>query len=365
MREFDLKTYELCLLIPATFGNDFIKTHRSIKPDDYTSFLATLAKFGSPEEFLGVHSYTGENFKKAKEQYIPCTGETASKLPPWVLENFKCGRFTPYLLSMCDEKCFLPRVVEVIKKESAWECSKYIRQFLYGFMAEGAKLKVREMIREDCFPKLVETPTTPRLLRRNPINFRDPIFASREVNILQELVLVVLRCPEQVSVFNDLENKWKLPLAATHYWYREKKTLKDQRRDILISLLLSFLTCSGIIPYDVPPLPPVNPRTRSAHLTALHAFAQWQCVYFDARALNYLAREPFPTTSPAFLYSGEVAMHYATIISHQEDWLAGVVERDSDQWKLINTFLHFVTGRQEERSTTKGSTTHWTKVKTK
>ena len=71
MKEFHLKNYELCLLIPALFGNDFIKTSKSTSIDEYEMFLANLAKHDFPEEYLAnaKHSITSEKFKTAKELY--------------------------------------------------------------------------------------------------------------------------------------------------------------------------------------------------------------------------------------------------------------------------------------------------------
>lgn len=92
---------------------------------------------------------------------------------------------------------------------------------------------------------------------------------------------------------------------------------------------------------------PITPKTRSSHLIALHSFAQWQCVYFDCKALNYVAREPFPTTSPASLYSGEVAMHYSSI-SCEGVRLDGFLKDGSVEKNLYSRFLYLVTGYSEE-----------------
>ena len=48
-------------------------------------------------------------------------------------------------------------------------------------------------------------------------------------------------------------------------------------------------------------------------MAALHSFAQWQCVYFDAITLNQLLMEPLRVVSPAFLYDGKIAMHLASV----------------------------------------------------
>ena len=173
------------------------------------------------------------------------------------------------------------------------------------------------------------------------------------------IVLTVLNCHKISAgdiqrIFKPLEDK---PIAATFHWYLHENTPHDQRENLLKCLLLSFLTCSGVISNDMPSLPPVNVRTKSRHWTALHSFSQWQCVYFDAMALNYLARESFPTTSPASLYSGKVAMHYATNVSHVRDWIACSITKGSRGWGLFNDFLYLITGNDEN-----GRSRSWTVV---
>jgi hypothetical protein len=90
-------------------------------------------------------------------------------------------------------------------------------------------------------------------------------------------------------------------------------------------------------------MPAVTINTKEAHLEALHVFAKWQCVYSDALALNDVARQPFQATGPSHLYSGEVAMHYATTVDLKGD--RSIV---GESWELYNTFLYLVTGCDEE-----------------
>ncbi len=266
---------------------------------------------------------------------------STAELPKWVLDKIKEGRFPGYLLNVHHTQYFMPRVVEVIEKASAWQSSRYIRQYLYGLIGVREGAHVTEIIRADFFPSLVEESVSPKFLTV-PIFIKDPFFtdAHRDEEKLQDLVLTILKChnipkDDIQHIFNPLDSMWKLPIAATYYWYRHIKSIpRAQRRDLLKSLLLSFFTCSGIISNPLPPLSHVTAGTRSDHLTALHAFSQWQCVYYNAIGLNYLAKEPFPSTSPACLYSGQVAMHYATNCSHEENWLTSIIARDSKEWEL-------------------------------
>lgn len=104
--------------------------------------------------------------------------------------------------------------------------------------------------------------------------------------------------------------------------------------------------------------------TKTSHLKALHALGKWQCVYADTLALNYVAREPFLAVSPSCLYSGEVAMHYATNAD-----LANDRSFVGPCWELYNRFLYLVTGCDEEgregkhKVHTKAKDDSWQKVK--
>lgn len=180
-------------------------------------------------------------------------------------------------------------------------------------------------------------------------------FLDNNQEKLPDVVLAVLKCHEIsqediVDYFNKLPNQWKLPVAATFYWYQIlKDPLKEKDKERLTkSLLLSFLTCSGEIPYGAYPLKTVTMETRKSHLQDLHAFSKWQCVYSDAMALNYVAREPFCTVSPSSLFSGQVAMHYAEIADSA--MLDQIVRAEGmDKWDLYNKLLYLIITCNEKR----------------
>ena len=357
---FSLSEYDQWLLIPAIFGNDIIN-HIQNKPEHLRSFQAVFKKaseFRNCQQFLDFcmhrNYFTGlsENFAKAKEMHcnlpkldsIPFSAaadKVLSTLPEWIFQLFREGKILPFLLEACSkEPCLLPKSVEVIEKKSVWHISCSIRQHLYALMGLPADEPVREVIRKDHVPKLTIETVSPILLTP-PVTVENIESCDKK-----NLVLEILKYPmERMQLFDQLEDQWKLPVAATFYWYQQSSIPRDQREDLLKSLLLSFLTCSGIMSADLPQLPAVTSEMKQRHLTALHAFSQWQCVYFDARALNYLAREPFPTTNPASLYAGEVAMHYATVVPHGKEWFRAATTKgliSSHGWELIDKFLRII-----------------------
>ena len=381
--QFVLKERDLCLLIPSFFGNDILKVEKKFR--DYDLFVSQLSKYDSCDEYLSTATNRIDykdyaamkkfywelelpEYYKAKDtltsQYVP------NDLPEWVYPCFKNGEFPPSLIDAYLHKaCILPRVVEVIKFESAWTISRYIRQRLYHIMGVSSDVKINEIRRENGKAKLFEDATSVKKLKP-PVSIKEDFFLNQSKEnkeIQSDLVLAILKChklshEDIQSEFFQLDDDIKLPIAATIYWYR---SLDDPPlyRDLVKCLLLSFLTCQGNLrkPLSVDIAP--NPQ-------ALHALAQWQCVYYDAMCLNYLAREPFPTTSPAQLYSGNVVMYYA-FFSRAHGWLDRTsVCEDSEIWRLFNQLLYLVTGLDEKgrcgqhaipiKSTDEDSS--WTKV---
>ena len=376
MKQFSLSDHELCLVLPAVFGNDFIEP--TAPRNDFGSTLRDLSKYHSCKEYLeSKDSVVNPNsFKAVKKFYcddmcLPpdyfeefTTSAKFAPLPEWVFSSFKKGCFPPYLLNVYHNKsCLFPVVVEVVEKDSAWLISRDIRQYLYGFVGLRENDPIREGIRQSFLPTFTEQEIFPKFQQPDVISIGDRCFSDKNERKQSDFVLAVLSCNEMssqdVQQFNALDGKWKLPIAATYYWYRHLTTpppqssdasdgSKTTNRNLVKSLLLSFLTCSKLM-HSGSHLRsrPIAPKTRSDHLIALHSFAQWQCVYFDCKALNYVAREPFPTTSPASLYSGEVAMHYASI-SCEGVQLDGFLKDGSDEKTLYSSFLYLVTGRSEE-----------------
>ena len=360
-RQFRLQEYEQCLMIPTFFGNDFIK-YPDITKEPFERHLQRIASYNTCKEYMasGEHNIyrvtLRENFKLAKEfysdlklpsdlsdEYVLMKHPCASAFPDWV---FKAKHFPSHLLSVYHRKSYLlPRVVEVIKMSSAWEMSRHIRRFLYGIVGIP---NVTEVIRKSSCSKLEEVFVSHKSTEPS-ISISDLTSIDGEKS--SNLVLSILISEDAIKhIFNALpDDEWKLPLAATFYWYQHLDIPLAQRSDLLKSLLLIFLRR---FPEKEYPLLPRQPDTTEKYWTALHAFAQWQCVYYDATALDCIAREPFPVTSPAFLYSGEVVMYYATMNDDREKEIRKMVDgsgskKDSKDRELFGNFLYLVTGEDE------------------
>ena len=134
--------------LETTSLNEIMRANLAV---DYSLFLAEIA---ANDTFLNERREVQES--EANIQY------TRHRQRLYIHTTVITGCFPPYLVSaiIMHSKFFLPRVIEVIEKPSAWEISSYIRQFLYGFT--GAS-NAKEIVHEDCFPKISEKLRTQKL----------------------------------------------------------------------------------------------------------------------------------------------------------------------------------------------------------
>ena len=341
MEQFSLKN-DQCLIIPAEFRT---------KEFDRFVFERLIRSYKTFGEYCVKKAVPANIYEDIKRSYCDLQVPTGvsdgsgsidkrfATLPGQVFERFTTGCFPPFLIIIRDAKYYLlPTMVEVINFDSAWLISREIRQYLYGFLGHAT---VVENIRENYISKLIEEPVHPKFLQP-ALSIDNFPFSDLDENKRQLIVLVPLEMLSSED-FKQLDAKWKLPIAATSYWYRHL----DVPMPFIKSLVLSFLTCSDVIPPPgmVPRPDTIDPRSNSKYQQALHTFAKWQCVYHDATALNYVACEPFPTTSIASLYSGQVAMSYA--LGYRS--VDGVIDAGSDEGKLYKRFLDLVTVESEVR----------------
>ena len=354
--QFSLKDVNLRLIIPAIHGNGSVK-RLVANPFDFEDILRKASAYGTCEEYLAAEENQDicRNFEICKSLYCdldfsieyepdgPSTSKLLIDLPKWIAMKYRSGCFQPQLLNVhVNRTCVLEAVVEDIKQDSAWLTSRQIRQYLFGFMGIPPDVKIREVIRAKSSPNVIESLISAENFD-SPLDFRE--FDSKDKSELANVVLAVLKynlSHEDLGHFNMLDDKWKLPTAATFYWYQMCNNPPAQRH-LVKSLLLCFLMCSKIISDKVPPLDPITRETKSDHLRSLHAFAQWQCVYCDAMALNYLAREPFVATNPSSLFSGKVAMYYASL-SQKNVKTEHVLADRPEEWALLNNLLYLITG---------------------
>ena len=387
MSEFCIKSKELCLMLPLVLRKDIPRGTNQVPTDyDYISgLLQKLKEAESPSKFL-ADIERGSDFDTLKMTYsvaatsesMPGAKEGATTTPestpalnmaastespeshipeaaPQSKVDIACSNLkeeegkmiiSASLLRMQQGiPNVLEAVLEIIQGKSAWRISRKIRQYLAGFVGLSVEDTVTEFIREDGKTSFRREAICPLNLKK-PVHIEDIKSMTKVMRC--NLVLTVLGChvmahditPNDIEeIFNRLDEQWKLPIAATFYWYKNEHSSSSATLAIAIvkALLLSFLTCSEKITNKP------KPTSRSVQYQVIHAFAQWQCVYYDTVSLNSLAGKPFEITSPAFLFSGEVATHFVSI-ALKDPSLKSVLRRDSDERKLFNTLLYLATG---------------------
>lgn len=333
-------------MIPARHGNDFVGSTMS---GNLAGTVQTLCNYDSCEDYLARQSDANlrDNFHRVKSHYdlLSVPLKTTTDLPDCLVSRYKEGHFTTQLLGVyLNHISILGRVTEDISQECAWVISRGIQKFLYGFMGIPDGDEVKEIIRLE---QSVEVPKEGVSVIAQNVQPPVDIHSIKLIDSknLEGLVLCVLKFAKKrqyTEIFNQLDGKWKLPVVATYYWYKHCEAAKEKKY-LVKSLLLSFLTCSQEIK-DEAYSSKVNDATKNLHWDGLHAFAQWQCVYYDAMALNYLAKEPFESTNPYLLYSGRIVMFYASLV-HENMTIESFIQKlDCNKYELYGNLLYLVTG---------------------
>ena len=359
---FSLKSSDLRFLVPAIYGNDVLASATSVK-QDFITFLKSISEFDKCEAYLtseakeNLHQKIAENFETAKKLYSDLNYHSYldspllnPELPRSVALKANEGFLHIELINVLKcNTCVLSNVVEHITKESAWLASRPIRQYSYGLLLSGQEGQVKEVIRAKGIPEVTEV-MVPLLLFDPARNIRD-LDDIKDVKMLRKLVLSVSGIPEIMPSdfhkgFDSLDGILKLPVCATYFWYH---TCDSVPRNLVKSLILSFLTCGGMVGFDNQRsiLEPPSAEAKQDHFSSLHAFAQWQCTYHDLMGLNYLLKEPFISTNPALLFSGRVVMFYASFVrkSRSPD---EVINKSSEAWSVYNNCLYLITGSDAE-----------------
>jgi len=317
-QQFNLQDRDLRLLIPAILGNDFMKQVPYPHLQNPEAIIQTISRCLSVTQFLDHvpdrvdKGSLRDNYSKAAVLYndvklIQNTAElselTNLNIPKWMLERYRKGCFAPQVVTaLMTHKRILPVVVDDIKSKCAHYVGLRIRQYMYGIL--NCQQPVQETARDSRTTHLTDK-------ERQCLQFDPPLsldmICGLDITEKSQILCSVLRCHKLVDC---IAREWKLVMASCIYWYKKAKPSYH----LLKALVKCLVTCHGghmaasQRDYSAP-------KGSQIFLETLHAYAQWQCIYFDAVALNQLLMEPFKYISPAYLYSGEVAMHYAAICS--------------------------------------------------
>ena len=343
---FQFQTLDLPLLIPAIMGNDFIKMVKSpcLRGDIAVSLLQFrdrrggtrsqrdkthelvhyLSKFMSFDHFLtrvssccqnDELSAIEKNFEKAKEFYTSeaismddlmsktkLTTANGTPVLDWMHNQFRKGEFSTRIMAqMAKNLIVLLNAIDNPRRRSAMFVGLHIRSCIYQIMTPYLeKTSFRETVCVDSHNGqnhvvYVLDDKTPGLLSVTNM-------AEQSTGCRLKALCTSLECsPDILEWFED---KWKLVVLSLGLW--AKRVVPNIH--LIKSLVLCFVVCSSNKD------PSLLISTEQPHNNdTLHVFSMWQCVYFDAMKLNNLLMNPLLFTSPALLFDGRLAMHYASL----------------------------------------------------
>ena len=352
-QHFGLRDPALCILLPALLGNGCDISLRYIygamKPllDSEMTKCEAILKYARPFRsyqvfFTGIERLSlgwrakedvRNNCKKAERLYVVASTTTFEnvmekqpngpiRLPLWLLEEYRRGRFLPSLLTATIVgRCPLFYEVGDESLPPPPALSKSIRQVTYGLLSGlsrpqlkrvkeyyrnskpiDSELQYAEYVVDVIFDRFHELSVTSA----------ESYTETEKDPFIRELFSSVLRCPTEVidRLDNWEDRTWILPIAATRFWATKLKASGDIRVDQVVkALLLSFVYCHAQLEWaHKDSLNWSNPNCLPVH----HTFLQWQCVWYDVVGLNQVLQAPFEAPSPASLFNGPLVLHYAT-----------------------------------------------------
>ena len=363
--QFGLRDKDLRFLIPAILGNDFLKRVNFRGLNAPNTIVQYVRQFPTMDNFIAALSKEDskpvrKNCQKAVEIYtIPPRSlrevATTTKLgiPDWILPKYRAGCFESFMVSAAVLGCVIFRAnVDEVDKGSSHLAGKEIRRSIYGILG---CTKVTETIRSDGRIHLVDIGVEPCIDPSCP----DIALIGHDEGTLerrQSAFCSILHCSREE--IDQLPPEWQLVVVASSYWFRNAKPYIPPH--IAKALVYTFLACSqGHYPRRLERVFAARSPRKNYSPEALHAFAQWQSVYFNALSLNQLLQEPFRYITPSHLYDGETAMHYAVIPCTEE---AVLKDLEWDDWTLYKNLMCLITGGRKNKKKSDAATVTIPKV---
>uniref|UniRef100_A0A1X7UUV5 Uncharacterized protein n=1 Tax=Amphimedon queenslandica TaxID=400682 RepID=A0A1X7UUV5_AMPQE len=349
---FNFKSLEVPLLIPAILGNDYIEPLNSpcLRGDiavtllkyrerrggtrswrDKTHELILYFKnFSSPDEFLNCISrcclrnevsIVEKNLEIAKDFYTvnefsikdimnksEMTTSNGTALPLWMIQQLRNGQFSLSAMApVVFNGSVLPNIIDNPKRRSAMFIGLPIRRCMYTILLPLLEESyVHETVSvdfEDGYSSIACNAAN-EYFRFNLPSITDMEKISISCRI--DALCFSLECSS--GILNWFEDKWKLVVLSLAFW--TKYAVPDIH--LIKSLILCFIVCS----LDRDPsshMPHSTDADSSQNNDTLHVFSMWQCVYHDTMKLNNVLMNPLSFTTPALLFDGRLAMYYASL----------------------------------------------------
>ncbi len=350
-QHFGLGDPALCLLLPALLGDgcdiSLKYIYGAMRPYlnrdvpkcqavlQYASLLSTYDVFvGRIDSLQNLDRRSKErvrnNCEKAKKLYVVTSRisqeelmQKPCRLPRDLLTVYRSGGFLPSLLTaVVVRRCPLHYQTGDLTCPPPPAMSGPIRQVTYGLLSGLSTTRPLTQVKE-YYRNASPIGGQPEYVDHNlhvvsdrfhelSITAADSFSKEEKDPLIQELFSSVLRCPSDVIERFDTweDSNWVLPVAATRFWATR---LQAARRvpnlpQVVKALVLSFVNCHSQLETEVCESDWRHPDWEPT----LHAFLQWQCVWYDVVGLNQVLQEPFDAPSPAALFDGPLALHYAT-----------------------------------------------------
>uniref|UniRef100_A0A1X7TI50 Asteroid domain-containing protein n=1 Tax=Amphimedon queenslandica TaxID=400682 RepID=A0A1X7TI50_AMPQE len=258
-----------------------------------------------------------QSFEKAKKKYnvnslpfnyeefkisIAFRSDNWKSIPQWIVQQYKEFMFSPSLLAVFISGVNLLNIIPddctTWSKPASMIISRPIRLVIYAVLRKGRY--VTEIIRQGT--KLLEDRIGRHGHMEIDVELEEMKLEQREKR--RNIIYETLMCSSHA--LSLLEEEWHLPVASVIFW---AKSAAIPRGDIYLkALVLSFAKCFHKSAATFTP---------AFSLEALHLYAQWQCVYYDAILLNQVLALPLPYLSPADLFDGKLVTYYSQM-SHDK-----------------------------------------------
>lgn len=324
-KQFGISDLRLLALLPAIAGNDFIppvdEYMKRILPqkdvpipekvlqyaadfktiDDCKTVLLKQKLIDSHIPLQNIQAALQDYFISVQNPYgglntiLSCNND--SKLPSFVLEYIRKGVYPKLIIdALCRREVDLKVAIEDMHSEK-W-CHLIgipIRKVIYGILC-GSDACVHEHQRHErssvTFEIKTVRATTSVTYHGSTIPLPNLPCCNTEIESAKKILYGALECREKD--FKSFAKNYRLVLAVTRYWYN--KCITADKNTFLHSFLLFLQEPKTVIVMKTS----LPSRSASFPLSSfVHAFAQWQSLYYDIHCLNQLLRQPLPLLEPA------------------------------------------------------------------
>ena len=231
-------------------------------------------------------------FKPRSSSVTKLTCRDGSSVPPFVLNKYRKSVFHKFILNvLVHHKAHFSTAVEDMSKSWCGLISVPVRKAIYGILCgNDACITETQRCAHETSQVEVEIKSVMNVIY-DGVEIPLPSLQSCGLEVDKEygkkILFAVLDARKE-----DIENipeEYQLLLVITRFWYKHCAVIK---KDILLNsfVLLVQLAKEDKMERSLPVRVPARPQYPMVLFA--HAFAQWQFLYRDIKALNQLLQEP-------------------------------------------------------------------------